>query len=40
VLGIPVRFSFLWRTATTVVALPERLSVFFPRDAACSAAKP
>lgn len=39
-LSIAVRYSFLWHTATTAVALPERLAVLFPKSSACPAAKP
>jgi len=39
-LAIPVRFSFLWRTSTAWVNLPERVAVFFPKETACPAAKP
>lgn len=39
VLSIAVRYSFLWHTATTSVALPERLAVFFPKSSACPATK-
>jgi hypothetical protein len=38
--AIPVRYNFLWHTATVYVGLPERLAVYFPKQAACPAAKP
>jgi len=39
-LSIPVRYSFLWHTATVAVALPERLAVLFPKQGDCPGAKP
>ena len=33
--SIPVRFSFLWRTATVQVPLPERLAFVFRKTPAC-----
>lgn len=29
--GFPVRFSFLWRTTTTMIPLPEELGITFPK---------
>jgi hypothetical protein len=39
-LSIPVRYRFLWHTATADIALPERLAVLFLKSSACRATKP
>jgi hypothetical protein len=33
----PVRFRFLWRTATAHIPLPEPLAIVFPKDFRCGA---
>jgi hypothetical protein len=33
--GIAIRFGFLWRTATTVVRVPQKLAIIVPKDARC-----
>lgn len=33
--NIPVRYSFLWRTATASLAVPDQLTFVFPKNATC-----
>lgn len=33
--GLPVRFSFLWRTTTATIVLPEELTLLLPKNVGC-----
>ncbi|HJQ74486.1 MAG TPA: hypothetical protein VJ814_06340 [Gaiellaceae bacterium] len=33
--AIPVRYSFLWRTATVAIPLPQQLGIVFPKSGSC-----
>jgi hypothetical protein len=38
--SIPVRYSFLWRTKTVEVPLPEHVAFTFRKRSLCGSAKP
>ena len=37
--GIAVKFSFLWRTTTTIVRVPQPLAIIVPRGTRCTATR-
>lgn len=38
--AIPIRFTFLWRTTTVDVKLPQSLAFYFPKGTVCRSATP